>query len=52
MKLSKTAKMRLKATASASEKKQIAKAAQLLAEYDLITLKRCLAIKRATMKHC
>jgi len=50
MKLSKNAKMRLKATANQAEKKKIAAAATLLAEYDLITLKRCIVIKRAVMK--
>jgi len=47
MKLSKNAKMRLKGTATQADRKKIAAAAALLAEYDLITLKRCLVIKRA-----
>lgn len=51
MKLSRNAKLRLKATASQAEKKKIAAAATLLAEFDLITLKRCIVIKRAVMKH-
>ena len=46
MKLSKRAKARLK-LATATEKKEIAKSSRILFDFDLISTKRALTIKRS-----